>query len=62
VVVLVVVFVVVVIADFLMYFNSYFMYICAVSVIGLLAVAAAHKINNLIELLLLYCWRRRRFC
>jgi hypothetical protein len=47
VVVLVVVFVVVVvIADFLMYFNSHFMYICAVSVIGLLAVAAAHKINN----------------
>jgi hypothetical protein len=55
VVVLIVVFVVVVvIADFVMYFNSHFMYyICAVSVIRLLAVDAAHKINNLSELLLL---------
>jgi hypothetical protein len=48
VVVLVVVFVVVVvIVDFRMYFNSHFMYyICAVSVIGLLPVDAAHKINS----------------
>jgi hypothetical protein len=48
VVVLVVVFVVVVvIADFVMYFKSHFMnYICSVSVIGLLAVDTAHKINS----------------
>jgi hypothetical protein len=47
VVVLVVFVVVVVIADFVCIFNSHFMYyICAVSVIGLLAVDAAHKINN----------------
>jgi hypothetical protein len=47
VVILVVVFVVVVTADFVLYFNSHFMYyICAVSVIGPLAVDAVHKINN----------------
>jgi hypothetical protein len=41
---------VVVTADVVMYFNSHFMcYICAVSVIGLLAVDAAHKINICIE-------------
>jgi hypothetical protein len=46
-VVLVVVFVVVVIADFVMYFNSHFMnYICSVSVIDPLAVDAAYKMNN----------------
>jgi hypothetical protein len=48
VVVLVVAFVVVVVSpDFVMCFNSHFMYyICAVFVLGPVAVDAAHKINN----------------